>query len=107
MVRIRLTRLGRKHLPHYRIVISPLREKRDSRFIEEIGYYSPLSKELKIDKERAEYWISVGAQPSETVARLLVRQNIIKAPKFKRTFKVKAGKKSTERAAAKAEAKSE
>jgi small subunit ribosomal protein S16 len=98
MVRIRLTRLGRKHLPHYRIVVSPLREKRDSKFVEELGHYSPLTKVVEINKERAEYWISVGAQPSETVKALLVKKNILKADKYKRTFKKKPGKKATERA---------
>lgn len=109
MVRIRLTKVGRKHSPAFRVVITPQREKRDSKVIEQIGTYSALTKEVSIDKERAEYWLSVGAQPSETVERLLIAQKILKAPKVKRTFKKKLGRKATERAEAekaKAEAES-
>lgn len=102
MVRIRLTRVGRKHEPAYRIVVTPQREKRDSKVIELIGHYSPITKELKIDGERAKYWLSVGAQPSETVTRLLIKEGVLKAPKAKQKFSKQRGKKSVERAEAKA-----
>lgn len=73
MVRIRLKRGGASNNPCYRVVVTDSRNRRDGRFIEEIGYYNPLQKndELSINLERARYWIGVGAQPSETVASFL------------------------------------
>ncbi len=103
MVRIRLSRAGRTHLAFYKIVVTPLREKRDSKFIEQLGYYSPHTKEIKLEKERVEYWLSVGAQPSDTVKRLFVRQGFIKATDKKVAFKNAPKKKSVERAKAKIE----
>lgn len=72
-VKIRMKRLGAKKRPFYRVVVADERSPRDGKFIEEIGYYNPISepKEFKINSERVEYWLSVGAQPSKTVARLL------------------------------------
>ncbi len=72
MTAIRLTRMGRKKKPFYRIVVTDSRKRRDSGWIESIGYYNPVSenKDLKIDEERLNYWISVGAQMSPTVKRL-------------------------------------
>lgn len=73
MVKIRLKRMGAKKSPFYRIVVSDSRTPRDGRFIEEIGYYNPLTDpaDIKVDHERADYWISQGAQPSDTVRALL------------------------------------
>lgn len=73
MVKIRLRRMGAKKAPFYRIVVADSRSPRDGRFIEEIGLYDPLadSEKLKVDLERARYWIANGAQPTDTVARLL------------------------------------
>lgn len=73
MVRIRLKRLGAIHRPYYRIVVIDSRKARSGRPIEELGYYHPVEKEdqLKFSKERAEYWLGQGAQPSDTVRRLL------------------------------------
>ena len=73
MVKIRLKRMGMKKEPFYRIVVADSRTPRDGRFIEEIGYYNPVSNpvELKVDEERAKYWLSVGAQPTETTRSLL------------------------------------
>ncbi|RME91078.1 MAG: 30S ribosomal protein S16 [Verrucomicrobia bacterium] len=75
MVRIRLKRGGASNNPCYRVVVTDSRSRRDGRFIEEIGYYNPLQKhdEVSINLERARYWLSVGAQPSETVASLIKR----------------------------------
>ncbi|MGB3751855.1 MAG: 30S ribosomal protein S16 [Arcobacteraceae bacterium] len=72
MTVIRLTRMGRNKKPFYRIVVTDSRKRRDSGWIESIGYYNPVSqpKEFKIDEERLAYWLSVGAQPSEKVAKL-------------------------------------
>jgi len=72
MTVIRLTRMGRNKRPFYRIVVTDSRKRRDSGWIESIGYYNPVSnpKELKIDEERLNYWLGVGAQMSEKVKKL-------------------------------------
>ena len=74
-VRIRLKRLGAKKAPFYRIVVADSRCPRDGRFIEEIGTYDPMAEgeNIKVDLERAKYWISNGAQPTETVRGLLTK----------------------------------
>ena len=73
MVKIRLRRMGAKKAPYYRIVVADSRSPRDGRFIEEIGTYDPLSEtnSLRVDLERAKYWIANGAQPTDTVRALL------------------------------------
>ena len=73
MVKIRLRRVGAKKAPFYRVVVADSHFARDGRFIEEIGYYDPLTEPvtIKIDMERAKYWISNGAQPTDTVRGLL------------------------------------
>lgn len=73
MVKIRLKRMGSKKTPFYRVVVAESTSPRDGRFIETIGTYNPLTKpaEVKLDVERAKYWLSVGAQPSDTAAYLL------------------------------------
>jgi small subunit ribosomal protein S16 len=70
-VKMRLKRMGSKKNPFYRIVVADARAPRDGRFIEEIGFYNPLSKELKMDNEKAANWIKNGVQPTETVRSLL------------------------------------
>ena len=75
MVSIRLSRGGAKKRPFYHLVVTDSRNRRDGRYIERLGFFSPLAKEneedLRIDLERVDYWISQGAQPSERVAYLL------------------------------------
>ena len=73
MVKIRLRRVGAKKAPFYRVVVADSHFARDGRFIEEIGTYDPLTEPatIKIDMERAKYWISNGAQPIDTVRGLL------------------------------------
>ena len=73
MVKIRLRRVGAKKAPYYRIVVADSRNSRDGRFIEEIGVYDPIADtdKLKVDMERVKYWISNGAQPTDTVRGLL------------------------------------
>lgn len=71
MVRIRLKRLGRKHRPFYRIVVTDIRNRREGAPLTELGYYNPISKQLKLDKVAALAWIGKGAQPSEAVQRLI------------------------------------
>ncbi len=72
-VRIRLKRVGAKNAPVYRIVVADSRSPRDGKFIEELGTYQPLRKgdNFTLDLERAEHWLSKGAQPSETVASFI------------------------------------
>jgi len=72
VVKIRLARFGRKKRPFYRIVVTDSRKRRDSGWIESIGYYNPLTnpKEIKIDMDRMNYWLGVGAQMSDRVSKL-------------------------------------
>ena len=71
MVRIRLSRRGKKKAPFYRIVVTDKRTKRDGAPIEEIGTYNPKTKELKLNKTKVEEWIKKGAIPTDTVTSLL------------------------------------
>jgi small subunit ribosomal protein S16 len=79
MVKIRLKRMGMKKQPFYRIVVTDSRSARDGRFIEEIGYYNPLSDpaEIRIDQERAKYWLGNGAQPTDTTRGLLKKGGVL------------------------------
>ena len=79
-VKIRLTRIGAKKAPFYRVVVADGRYPRDGRFIEEIGYYNPMTNpaEIKIDAEKATAWLKNGAQPTETVRSLLKKTEILK-----------------------------
>jgi small subunit ribosomal protein S16 len=79
MVKIRLKRMGMKKAPSYRVVVADERMPRDGRFIEEIGYYNPMTEpaEVKIDAEKAQKWIKNGAQPTDTVRALLKKSGII------------------------------
>ena len=78
MVRIRLARGGAKKKPYYRIVVADQRCKRDGRYLERIGFYNPMVKEnrIEIDTERLKHWLSVGAQPSDRVGKLMKLANI-------------------------------
>ena len=78
-VRIRLRRVGAKKEPFYRVVVADSRYPRDGRFIEELGYYNPLTNpaQVKIDREKAEKWISNGAQPTDTVKSLLKKAGVL------------------------------
>ena len=78
-VKIRLKRMGANKKPFYRIVVADSRAPRDGKFIEEIGYYNPVSepKQIKINDEKANKWLKVGAQPTDTVKKLLQSQGII------------------------------
>ena len=73
MVKIRLRRMGAKKAPYYRVIVADSRSPRDGRFIEELGTYDPMAEgeTLKIDVERAQYWIKNGAQPTDTARALL------------------------------------
>ena len=82
MLRIRLRRTGRSKAPHYRVVVADQRAPRDGDFVEIVGHYNPRSqpKELVLKEERVRHWLERGAQPSETVHRLLHRQGLIGRP---------------------------
>ncbi len=79
MVKIRLTRMGDKKSPFYRIVVADERAPRDGRFIDIVGTYNPVTNpaEIKIDAEKAKQWLRNGAQPTDTVKSLFVQQAII------------------------------
>ena len=79
-VKMRLRRMGSKKAPFYRIVVADSRSPRDGNFIEEVGYYNPLTEpvEVKVNEEKVNKWLSNGAQPTETVKRLLTNAGLIK-----------------------------
>ena len=79
MVKIRLCRLGAKKAPFYRVVVADSRFPRDGRFIEEIGYYNPMTEPatVKIDADKAKKWIANGAQLTDTVRDLLKKNNVL------------------------------
>lgn len=85
VVRLRLTRKGRKKSPFYRIIAADARSPRDGRFIEMLGTWAPLpdrygNKYLRLQSERIKYWLAVGAQPTDVVKRLLAKADVIPAP---------------------------
>ncbi len=81
MVKIRLRRTGKTKQPSYRLVVADSRSPRDGKFIEIIGHYNPIRqpKVLEVKADRARYWLSVGAQPTETASKLLQRVNVLDA----------------------------
>jgi small subunit ribosomal protein S16 len=76
LLSIKLTRMGAKKRPYYRIVVAEKRSKRDGRFVENLGYYDPNRNPhvVKLDRERVDYWLEHGAQPTETVRSLIKRK---------------------------------
>ncbi len=90
-VKIRLKRMGRRHRPFYRLVAIDKAKQRDGRVIEELGFYDPINKDaekqLSLKQDRIEYWLSVGAKPSETVHGILRRNGILEKPFNKVTAK--------------------
>jgi small subunit ribosomal protein S16 len=85
MLRIRLARTGKKNHPHYAVVVTEkTNPASDGNFVEKLGSYSPIgdNPSFTVDHERAKYWVSVGAQPTETVARLLVKDGLPEMEKF-------------------------
>ena len=79
MLKIRLRRMAAKKAPFYRIIVADSRAPRDGAFLEELGYYNPLTDpvELKVDNERAAHWLSNGAQPTDTVRALLKKSGAL------------------------------
>lgn len=78
-LKIRLTRLGDKKAPFYRVVVADSRSPRDGKFVEVIGTYNPLTEpaEIKIDNEKAAQWLKNGAQPTDTAKELLIKSGVI------------------------------
>ena len=76
-VKMRLTRMGAKKAPFYRVIVADSRSPRDGRFIEEIGHFDPRADVIKIDAEKAKTWIANGAQPTDTVKALLKKSGIV------------------------------
>lgn len=109
-VKIRLSRGGAKKRPYYRIVVADVRDPRDGRFIEKVGTYNPmLTKDnpdrVRIVEDRVRHWLSVGAKPTDRVARMLGAAGIIEVPNYRETPKKSAPKaKAQERLAAAKEA---
>ncbi|MCL1944427.1 MAG: 30S ribosomal protein S16 [Firmicutes bacterium] len=82
-VKIRLTRMGDKKAPFYRIVVSDSRSPRDGKFIEQVGTYNPLINpaQIKLEQEKIKYWLKNGAQPTDTVKSILANNGIIESKK--------------------------
>ncbi len=78
MVKIKLFQTGKKHQRQYRIVVVEERTRRQSDYAESLGWYNPRTKELQLDKELAAKWLKNGAQPTETVKNILIKQGVIK-----------------------------
>ena len=107
-ISIRLSRGGSKKRPYYRIVVADARSPRDGKFIEKIGNYNPLlakdnEQRVQIDADRAKHWLSVGAQPTDRVARFLDVAGIRERAARENPNKGKPGEKATERAEERAE----
>jgi small subunit ribosomal protein S16 len=107
-LKLRLARAGTKKRPYYHIVVADARSPRDGRFIERIGTYDPVladeSKRLVLLNERAQHWLSVGAQPTDRVLRFLDAAGLLKREARNNPERAKPGAKATERAEAKAKA---
>jgi len=93
MLTIKLKRIGKKHQATFRLVVLEKRSKLSGRYIEDLGFLNPKSDELSLKKERIDYWLKVGAQPTDTVHNLLVKNGLIKGSKIA----VHKKKKSTEK----------
>lgn len=87
MLRIRLTRVGKRNKPTYRLVVAEHWRPIKGRFIEILGHYNPITKEKGLKEERIKHWIGVGAKPSVTVHNLLVKSGVIVGPKIPITRK--------------------
>lgn len=104
MLVIRLQRIGKKHEPHYRLVVAEKRSKLIAPPVEDLGSYNPSTKKTTLNKERIAYWIAKGAKPSVTAHNLLVKEGAVEAPKIKLVFKVEPKEAVAVEAAAPAEA---
>jgi small subunit ribosomal protein S16 len=78
MLTIRLRRIGRTHKPQYRIVVAEKHKHATKKIVEMLGFYDPISKDFKIDKDRAKHWLDLNTEMSDTVKALFVKHSIIK-----------------------------
>lgn len=90
MLVIRLKPVGKKHQISFRVVVAEKRSKLNGRYREDLGFYNPSTDKFSVNKERAKYWLSIGAQPSETVHNIFVAAGIIEGPK--KAIKIKETK---------------
>ena len=107
MLKIRLKRLGAKKAPSYRIIVINSTTKREGKPVQELGFYNPKTKEMRLDKAAAESWIYKGAQPTETVAYLIKNCNEDGSLNYKKSEVVKLSKKAKAKQEAEAAAKAE
>ena len=115
MLKIRLKRLGRKRVPFYRVVVAHATSRRDGAPVAELGFYNPISKQLRLDKAAAESWILKGAQPTETAAWLIkqagenptevITLSLVKAEVLSKKAQAKAKSEADAKAKAEADAK--
>jgi small subunit ribosomal protein S16 len=79
MLRIRLRRVGKKKQPSYRIVVADVRAPRDGAFVDQVGHYNPLTDPptVVVNEDKVRHWLSVGAQPSDTVSQILKKQGVL------------------------------
>jgi len=101
VLKIRLQRKGRRNRPFYRIVVAEKARAVQGRFLEIVGHYDPIKKDLVLKTDRIEYYISNGAQPSQTVARLAIKQGMKNLEKFLDKRVTKPTKEEAEKAAKK------
>lgn len=105
MVRIRMSRLGRKHRPFFRINAVEKRTPRDGKILEALGWYDPMVKDeakaVELNTERIKHWLSVGAQPSDTVNDLLAKHGLIDAEAWKQVRRGRSSKKIKDQETAK------
>jgi small subunit ribosomal protein S16 len=88
MLVIRLFRTGKKKQPSYKVVVTDRNNPpQGGKFVEQVGFYNPLTKEKNFHPERIQYWMSVGAKPSDTVYNILINENIVKGEKQKIVYK--------------------
>jgi small subunit ribosomal protein S16 len=104
-LKIRLARAGAKKRPYYHVVVAEDHSPRDGKFIERIGHFNPIlpsenAERIKINAERAKHWLSVGAQPTDRVARFLDKEGLLKRAVRNNPEKMKPRKKTQERMAA-------
>jgi small subunit ribosomal protein S16 len=107
-VSLRLSRGGAKKRPYYRVVVADSRSPRDGNYLEQVGTYNPLlakddENRVRLTEDRIRYWLSVGAQPTDRVARMLDKAGIKERPATNNPNKAEPGKKAKERAEEKAE----
>ncbi len=92
MLAIKFRRIGRKHQPSFRIVVAEKRSKATGKFVEDLGWRDPKSKDFKLKEDRVRYWLKTGAQPTDSVHNLFVKTGIIKGKK-RPVHKIKKNKK--------------